>query len=138
MGACVPGGAGPYRTFSFGDSLSSRRQANFDGNFPYGGAARGPYLECPCKVGSYEPNAFGLHDMHGNVWEWCQDWYDKDYYANAPRRDPLCLVEAVRRATRGGGWRDAALRCRSASRGWGAPMNHSINLGFRAALVPAE
>src|SRR5439155_14541379 len=64
--------AGTTTAFHFGGTLSSH-QANFDGDRPYGNAPRGPFLGRTSAVGSYPPNAFGLHDMHGNLWEWCAD-----------------------------------------------------------------
>jgi formylglycine-generating enzyme required for sulfatase activity len=131
------GGAASYQTFHFGNSLSPT-QANFDGNYPYGGADKGPYLERPCEVGSYPANGFGLHDMHGNVWEWCADWYDKDYYASSPRRDPQGPSEGSLRVVRGGSWGYGGRGCRSAYRDGGAPAVRYFDLGFRVALVPAE
>jgi formylglycine-generating enzyme required for sulfatase activity len=129
------GGAKSYQVFSFGNSLSST-QANFNGNFPYGGAAKGPYLGRTCKVGSYKPNGFGLFDMHGNIWQWCADWYDAKYYSNSPRQDPRGPAEGSLRVVRGGCWGSGGRSCRSAYRVRGVPGGRSGDLGVRLALVP--
>jgi formylglycine-generating enzyme required for sulfatase activity len=128
------GGAPAYQVFHFGNSLSST-QANFDGTSPYGSAGKGVYLERTCKVGSYGKNRFGLHDMHGNVWEWCSDWYGADYYGKSPRRDPQGPSEGSHRVLRGGGWRLDGRRCRSAFRLGNMPESRRHHLGFRVALV---
>jgi formylglycine-generating enzyme required for sulfatase activity len=131
------GGAPSYQVSHFGDSFSSK-QANFNGNYLSGGADKGPLLRRTEKVGSYDTkNGFGLCDMHGNVHEWCSDWYDKDYHATSPRRDPQGPARGVHRVYRGGSWCDLGLRCRSAARGKGAPAFRFSYVGFRVALVPA-
>jgi sulfatase modifying factor 1 len=131
------GGASEYQAFHYGNSLTST-QANFNGDYPYGGAAKGPYLERTSKVGSYEPNAFGLYDMHGNVWEWCHDWYGNDYYKKSPRRDPAGPSEGTSRVVRGGSWDCFAQRCRSSWRNGIEPANRFEYLGFRVVLVSSE
>jgi formylglycine-generating enzyme required for sulfatase activity len=128
--------AGTKTPFHFGVSLSSK-QANFHGAFPYGEADPIPPLARTCKVGSYKPNAWGLYDMHGNVWEWCSDWHGKDYYGKSPRRDPQGPSEGSLRVVRGGSWRNYAHFCRSAHRGALAPSGRDSYLGFRVALVSA-
>ena len=130
------GGSAVYQVFAGGDTLSSAR-ANFDGGNPYGEAAKGPFLTRTSKVGTYPPNGFGLYDLHGNVWEWCADWYDAGYYQISPRQDPAGPSTGAQRVIRGGGWNSGGLGCRSARRGWVEPSVRGVPLGFRVALVPS-
>jgi formylglycine-generating enzyme required for sulfatase activity len=131
--------AGTTTVFHFGKALSSK-QANFNGIFPYGGAAKGTNLQKPEKVGSYPPNAWGLYDMHGNVSEWCADWYDPDYYKNSPKENPTGPPKGVLstgfaddyfRVVRGGCWLDEARACRAAYRFRLQPSEPYRLVGFR-------
>jgi formylglycine-generating enzyme len=124
--------AGTTTATSFGDSLS-RKQANFQGK-PYNGAAdEGPSLGKAALVGSYPPNAWGLHDMHGNTFEWCRDWY----HAKLPGgTDPdLYAAKATSRVRRGGGWADEGWPCRSAFRLRFEPERRYDHIGFRVVAV---
>jgi formylglycine-generating enzyme required for sulfatase activity len=87
-------------------------------------------------VGTKQPNGFGLYDMHGNVWEWCRDWYSKDY-PQSPSEDPRGPTTGLYPVLRGGSWHHGAVNCRSAARGWLTPAAHSNNLGFRI-VAPAR
>jgi uncharacterized protein (TIGR02996 family) len=130
-------GASSSTPFCFGGSLSSA-QANFSGEHPYGGAEEGPSLRRTCPAGSYRPNAWGLFDMHGNVWEWCEDWYTEGYDGNSPAQDPLGPSNGSGRVIRGGGWFNFGQNCRAAFRREGTPSSRDCHLGFRVAAVPRE
>ena len=130
--------AGTTTATAFGDKLSST-QANFQGA-PYNGAEAGPALKRATRVGNYLPNAWGLHDMHGNVVEWCRDWYhaklpggkdpDLSSVKGTPNRDGT-----YSRVRRGSAWTDAGWASRSAFRQRFEPERRADHIGFRVALV---
>ena len=126
--ACRAGTTTPY----FWGSTLNGDKANCDGNYPYGCVSKGRYLKKTSAVGSYTPNAWGLYDMHGNVWEWCADWYGT--YDSGPQTDPTGPTSGSRRVLRGGGWDDYAWRCRSARRRCYDPAIRSYFYGFRLVL----
>jgi sulfatase modifying factor 1 len=122
--------AGTTTAFHYGDSLHAS-MANFDGNYPYGEGKKGENRKSTIAVGQFNPNAWGLYDMHGNVWEWCHDWYG-DYPAGAVR-DPRGPDSGANRVLRGGCWNYYAGDCRSAFRfGLGPGFRYS-NFGLRVA-----
>jgi formylglycine-generating enzyme required for sulfatase activity len=124
--------AGTTTPFHFGNALNGDR-ANCDGNSPYGTEAKGKILGRTCRVGSYRPNAFGLYDMHGNVWQWCQDWYGEKYYNESTNVDPEGPSTGGARVQRGGPWDFSARYCRAASRFWDPPSDRMGGFGFRVA-----
>ena len=126
--------AGTKTAFAFGDALTSE-QANFDGRYPYGNSAKGNYLEKTRAVGSYPANSFGLYDMHGNVWEWCEDIYSKTY-AGLPKDGSANAIigeDISLRILRGGSWDDAGIAVRSAARIGASLSAHSSIFGVRLA-----
>ncbi len=126
----------PSQSFHFGDSLSAER-ANFDFNTPGDRSDKIKPLSRTCKVGCYPANGYGLHDMHGNVREWCADWYQFDY-PQSPSYDPPGPVTGSFRVVRGGGWSFMGRLCRTAYRGIGEPESRDFDRGFRVALVPTK
>jgi formylglycine-generating enzyme required for sulfatase activity len=126
--------AGTTTPFSFGDSLNGRA-ANCNGNYPYGTAADGRYLQRPRTVGTYSANPWGLHDMHGNVSEWCRDWYGEQAAGGV---DPGVVSGGAERVVRGGDRFSSGSHCRSAFRTRARPDIRGWRLGFRIALSQVQ
>jgi formylglycine-generating enzyme required for sulfatase activity len=126
--------AGTTTATAFGSSLSSE-QASFHGAYPYGSASKGRYLEKTCDVASYSANEWGLHDMHGNVWEWCADAWDGT--SKLPGGTDPRGSAGSSRVIRGGSWFSGGHGCRLARRSWNDPGNSGNDLGVRVAAVPA-
>jgi formylglycine-generating enzyme required for sulfatase activity len=122
--------AGTSTPFSTGNNITTA-QANYDGNYPYGNNARGQWLERTSNVGIYPSNTWGLHDMHGNVFEWCWDWYGN--YTSDPQTDPTGEATGSYRVLRGGSWYDNGRYIRSAYRNSSSPFLRSYSVGFRLA-----
>lgn len=128
--ACRAGAKGPFNIGGKDVSSLSSKDANFNGNFPHGGAAKGTYLEKTTPVKSYAPNTWGLYDMHGNVWEWCYDGYGE----TLPGGPNPKVESGTFRVVRGGRWSSNAEHCRAASRYGYSPGGRSGDLGFRPAV----
>ncbi len=120
--------AGTTTPFSFGETITTD-QVNYDGNYPYGKGKKGEYRQQTTLVGSFPANAWGLHDMHGNVAEWCQDWYGP--YPDKDIKDPQSVNSGKARVLRGGSWSYDARYCRSARRYRDAPGYRRQILGVR-------
>jgi uncharacterized protein (TIGR02996 family) len=123
--ACRGGTTSP---FFFGSALSSRL-ANYHPHHSPFQRSQGKYLQQTTEVGAYPANAWGLTDMHGNVFEWCADWYAP--YPEHDVENPALPTEGNVRVLRGGSWHSLEGRCRSACRGWGAPGYRGSDVGCR-------
>lgn len=121
--------AGTTTPFSFGENITPDL-ANYDGNAPYVGGKKEGCREKTIAVKSLPANPWGLYEMHGNVWEWCADWYD-DHPATPATTDPAGSETGSSRVLRGGSWSNRGWRLRSANRGWYAPVNRDNYIGFR-------
>ena len=103
------------------------------GTSPYNGGKPGQSLNRTCKVASYKPNNLGLYDMHGNVWEYCHDWYASDYGGTNVIRDPTGPARGTSYVIKGAGYYNDGGQCRSARRFPYATTNNGV--GFRVAFV---
>ncbi len=126
--ACRAGTNTPY----FWGSTLNGDKANCNGRYPYGSVSKGRCLEKTSAVGSYPPNGWGLSDMHGNVYDWCADWFGA--YGAGPQTDPTGPTSGSYRVVRGGSWFLSAEFCRSAYRHANGPTYRSIHYGFRLVL----
>ena len=124
--------AGTTTPFSFGETISPD-QANYDGNHLYGAGKKGVYREKTMPVGSFPANGFGLHEMHGNVWEWCADAWNENN-AGAPDDGSAWLTGAASaRVVRGGSWLNYPRYLRSAFRLGRPATSRNDRIGFRVA-----
>jgi formylglycine-generating enzyme len=134
--ACRAGTTTPFNT---GENLTTA-QANYNGNSPYRNYPKGVYRRKIVSVDSFQPNGFGLYNMHGNVWEWCLDWYSDTYYEECRKQggveNPKAPESGLRRVLRGGCWTGIALYSRSAYRNYYPPGHRASTVGFRLVFVP--
>jgi eukaryotic-like serine/threonine-protein kinase len=123
--------AGTTTPFYFGKTITTDL-VNYNGEFTYASAPKGVYRKETTEVGKFPPNAFGLYDMHGNVWEWCQDiWNDNYSQASTNGSARLTGNNNQRKLLRGGSWYNTPGNCRSAYRIYSNHKYDDINIGFR-------
>jgi formylglycine-generating enzyme required for sulfatase activity len=136
--------AGTTTPFHFGDTISTKL-ANYNGNELYGDGQKGEYRQQTTDVASFPANPWGLHDMHGNVWEWCADHWHSDY-KGAPEDGRAWINEEAKenknssnaKLLRGGSWFSLSRNCRSAYRYDGLPDYRLNDFGFRVCCLPQD
>ncbi|MHC4743554.1 MAG: formylglycine-generating enzyme family protein [Planctomycetota bacterium] len=133
------------RRFPWGDTIN-HSYANYRANGIHYSYDTSPYTTYTCHPdwddvqpytspgGSFAANAYGLYDMAGNVWEWCNDWYSYSYYSSSPTSNPTGPTTGRSRVRRGGSWDYVASRCRAAHRDPYHPFNRHSHVGFRLVL----
>ncbi|MEH1977484.1 MAG: SUMF1/EgtB/PvdO family nonheme iron enzyme [Nostoc sp.] len=122
--------AGTTTPFYFGETITTYL-ANYNGYYTYNSGSMGESREQTTDVGNFPPNPFGLFDMHGNTWEWCQDTWHENYYNGAPTDASPWMSENKERLLRGGSWNSNPWICRSAFRGKWVSVVLNDRLGFR-------
>jgi formylglycine-generating enzyme required for sulfatase activity len=136
--------AGTTTAFHWGATISTKL-ANYDGKEMYGDGEKGEYRQQTVDVASFPANPWGLHDMHGNVFEWCADhWHNN--YEGAPEDGSAWIDEKDKRSDnimklrllRGGAWATLPANCRSAVRGSNLPVNRDGGIGFRVCCLPQD
>ncbi len=120
--------AGTTTAFNTGNNLSTA-QANYNGNYAYNNNAKGIDRQRTLAIGSFAANTYGLFDMHGNVWEWCSDFYGA--YPLSAQTNPKGPLTGSDRVFRGGSWLNLAFNCRTADRNKSTPGFRSSRMGFR-------
>jgi formylglycine-generating enzyme required for sulfatase activity len=118
------------KRYPWGDAIDASKANYNDGSRGWRTKGILKYLK---PVGSFPANGYGLYDMAGNVWEWCADWYDKNYYSSSPRRNPRGPDSGSFRVVRGGSWLAYPDYLRAANRAFNDPQDTTDNVGFRCA-----